>query len=470
MTSPTTPLRVRFAPSPTGLMHVGHLRAALPNVLLATKTGATLILRFEDSDFQRNKIDSEPAIFEDLTWLGFTFAEGPHVGGPVAPYRTIERADRGDYTAAVQKLMDMGRAYECFTTPEELDLLRKVQTMKGEPPRYDNRHRDLTDAQKAAFRAEGRQPVIRFRLSDEDIVFQDLIRGEQRFKPENLGGDPVIVRSTGLPLFTFYGCVDDIAMGITHVIRGEDHITNAAIQIQMYKAFGATPPQFAHIPLMLDAEGHKMSKRLGGLSIRQLRQGGYLPQAILSYMSGLGLAEAARPGATLTELAAAFDFARCGKAPVRFDEEQLAHTNMAALHVSTWADISIYATAFIPETISVAQMESLWPMLREGLNTLADIPTALAPLTQLPAKQEFSATDRAFIEVAVDALPTPFTPDTWKQWTDALKATTGRKGKDLFMPLRRALTGAEHGPDMASLLPFWGEATTRARIAAALGQ
>lgn len=183
-------VRVRFAPSPTGFMHVGHLRAALPNTLLALHSQGTMILRFEDSDFDRNKLESEPAFFEDLAWLGFEFQEGPHAGGPVGPYRTLERHERGDYKAAVEKLMAQGRAYECFTSPEELDLLRKIQTGKGEPPRYDNRHRNLTEEQKAEFRAQGRQSVIRFKLEDKPISWVDLIRGEQTFKPENLGGRP----------------------------------------------------------------------------------------------------------------------------------------------------------------------------------------------------------------------------------------------------------------------------------------
>jgi glutamyl-tRNA synthetase len=451
-------------------MHVGHLRAALPNVLLGLKEHGTLILRFEDSDFQRNKPESETAFMADLAWLGFVFAEGPHLGGPVGPYRTVERADRGDYNAAVKKLMDIGRAYECFTTPEELDLLRKVQTMKGEPPRYDNRHRNLTEEQKAAFRAEGRQPVIRFKLEDKDITWVDLIRGEQTFKPENMGGDPVIVRSNGMPLFTFYGAVDDIAMGITHVIRGEDHVTNAAIQIQMYEALGATPPQFAHIALMLDKEGHKMSKRLGALTITSLRQQGYLPNAVLSYMGSLGLSETPRPNATLTELAENFSFARCGKAPARFDEDQLAHTNAAALHTATWDEVSAYAMPFVPQDTTPAAMETLWLLVRESLNTLADIPAALKPLQAMPGMQPFTADEKGFIEAALAALPSPFTPEAWKDWTGALKASTGRKGKDLFMPLRRALTGQEHGPELANLLTLWGEEGTRARLTASLGR
>lgn len=460
-------IRVRFAPSPTGLMHVGHLRAALPNVLLALKEKGTLILRFEDSDFQRNKPESEAAFFEDLAWLGFEFNEGPHLGGPVAPYRTIERAERGDYTAAVQKLMDAGRAYECFTSPEELDLLRKIQTSKGEPPRYDNRHRDLTDAQKAKFRAEGRQPVIRFKLQEDPISWVDAIRGEQTFLPDNLGGDPVIVRSTGLPLFTFYGAVDDIAMRITHVIRGEDHVTNAAVQIQLYEALGVTPPQFAHIALMLDKEGHKMSKRLGALTIRKLREDGFLPGAILSYMASLGLSETPSPNATLAQLSENFGLDKCGKAPVKFDEDQLQHTNTSALHHSEWNSVSQLADSFIPATTSPAQVESLWPLVRESLHTLADIPSALQPILQSPAAQTFSAEDKSFIATALQSLPATFTETTWGEWTGQLKTLTGRKGKELFMPLRRALTGQEHGPELAQLLPVWGRDEVARRLESA---
>lgn len=457
-------IRVRFAPSPTGHMHVGHLRAALPNVLLALKEKGTLILRFEDTDLERNKLDSEHAFMEDLAWLGFEFHEGPHLGGPHVPYRTIERADRGDYTAAVKKLMAMGRAYECFTTPEELDLLRKIQTGKGEPPRYDNRHRHLTEAQKQAYRAEGREPVIRFVLEDKPITWVDLIRGEQTFHPHNLGGDPVIVRSNGIPLFTFAGAVDDIAMQITHVIRGEDHITNAAVQLQIYAALGATPPQFAHIPLMLDKEGHKMSKRLGALTIGQLRKNGYIPNALLSYTAGLGLSESPRQGAPLPELAQHFDFARCGKAPVRFDEDQLLATNSTALHHAEWADVAAHAAPFFPMGMEEPQQKVLWPLLRESLNTLADIEDALHPILNAPKKVELTAEERAFIAEAAALLPATFSATTWMEWTLALKEKTGRKGKELFMPLRVALTGQHHGPELAALLPLWGHDEVKSRL------
>lgn len=467
-------IRVRYAPSPTGLMHVGHLRAALPNMLLALKgqqgVPGTMVLRIEDTDFDRNKTDSEDGFYRDLAWLGFTFQEGPHKGGDYGPYRTMERAERGDYQAATAKLMAMGRAYECFTTPEELDLLRKIQTSKGEPPRYDNRHRDLTEAQKAAFRAEGRTPVIRFRIKDGEIVFQDLIRGEQRFKTENIGGDPVIVRSNGVPLFSFAGAVDDIAMGITHVIRGEDHIVNAAVQVQIYEALGATPPQFAHVALMLDKEGRKMSKRFGALSIESLRQQGYLPSALNGYIASLGFAELPRANASLQELADSFDFARVGKAPVRFDEDQLAHTNATNLHLSVWDDVAPYAVPFLPEFATASQLEALWPMVRELIDTLAGIPAALEPILKAPAPATLSEDEQAFIRTACDVLPVTFTATTWSDWTAELKALTGRKGKDLFMPLRRALTGQEHGPELAQLLPVWGPEEVRNRLQACSGK
>lgn len=457
-------IRVRYAPSPTGLMHVGHLRAALPNILLGLKEQGTIVLRIEDTDVVRNKDDSEFGFYQDLAWLGFEFAEGPHKGGNYGPYRTMERAERGDYKAATEKLMASGRAYECFTSPEELDLLRKIQSSKGEPPRYDNRHRDLTEEQKAAFRAEGRVPVIRFRMNDGEIVFNDLIRGEQRFKTENIGGDPVIVRSNGVPLFSFAGAVDDIAMEITHVIRGEDHIVNAAVQVQLYEALGAPLPQFAHIALMLDKEGHKMSKRFGALSIKTLREQGYLPSALNGYIASLGFAEAPHANATLQELAENFEFSRVGKAPVRFDEDQLAHTNATNLHHSTWEEVAPFAVPFLPAYATSSQMETLWPMVREGISTLADIPAALEPILKAPANVHLSTDDKAFIVTATNALPATFSASTWAEWTTELKALTGRKGKELFMPLRRALTGQEHGPELAQLLPVWGPEEVKSRL------
>lgn len=458
--------RVRFAPSPTGRMHVGHLRAAIPNALFARREGGTFIVRFEDTDIERQVTDAENLFMADFRWLGIEPDESPDHGGSTSPYNTLARHERGDYQQAVQKLMDMGRAYECFTTPDELDAMRKVQAARNEPPHYDNRHRDLTAEQKEKFRAEGRQPVIRFRLKEETIVFQDLVRGTQRFEARNLGGDPVIVRSNGVPLFTLGGVVDDIAMGITHVIRGEDHVVNTAQQVQIFQALGADLPVFAHFPMMLDKEGHKMSKRLGSLRVEDLRHAGYVPRGIVAYMAGLGFSEAP-PVETMDAMAAWFDVSKVGRAPVRFDEDMLRVMNAKVLHSMPYAEAEPLLQPFMPaEALARQRMPAFWDAARENIETLQDVADWYRIVFETPEKADFSGEDLAYIQLALAHLPQgDFNSDTWPQWTTALKAATGRKGKALFMPLRLALTGQEQGPDMASLLPVIGAEAARERLA-----
>ncbi len=458
-------LRVRFAPSPTGYMHVGHLRAALPNALVAQKESGTFVLRFEDTDIERQVDGAEEKMIAALNWLGLPSNENIAVGGDYGPYNTLARAERGDYKNAIQTLLSSGRAYECFASTDELDVMRKLQRNRNEPPRYDNRHRDLTEAEKEAFRNEGRQPVIRFKLNDETIVFRDLVRGAQKFEAKNLGGDPVIVRSNGIPLFTLAGVVDDINMNITHVIRGEDHVVNTAQQVQIFAALGAELPVFAHLPMMLDAEGQKMSKRLGSLTIDQLKTRGFLPQAICSYMAGLGFSEAP-PTNSMSDLANWFDLSKIGRAPVRFDEQQLVRLNAGLLHKTSFADIKDQLPDFLPaEALTRQRLEAFWNSARENIETLADLTDLYNIAFEAPASTEMPSEDVDFIKEAANHLPAePLTPDSWGTWTNTLKEATGRKGKGLFMPLRLALTGQAHGPDMANLLPVIGHAATLERL------
>ncbi len=445
---------------------MGHLRAALPNALFAKKHGGTFILRFEDTDIERQVADAETLLMADFHWLGLNPDESQAQGGQTPPYNTLARHERGDYRQAVEKLIEMGRAYECFTTPDELDAMRKVQAARNEPPHYDNRHRDLTAAQKAAFRAEGRQPVIRFRLQNETIIFHDLVRGEQRFEARHLGGDPVIVRSSGVPLFTLGGVVDDIAMGITHVIRGEDHVVNTAQQVQIFQALGANLPTFAHLPMMLDKEGHKMSKRLGALRIEDLRNAGYVPRGILGYMAGLGFSEAA-PTNGIQALADWFDLEKIGRAPVRFDEDMLKVANAKVLHNMPFTEAEPLLQPFLPaQAFARERLPAFWAAARENIETLADVKDWYQLVFAAPADVDFSAEDAAFIQQACQHLPAgPYDTATWGAWTATLKAATGRKGKALFMPLRLALTGQAHGPDMASLLPVIGAQAVQERLA-----
>lgn len=463
----TSNARLRFAPSPTGFMHVGHMRAALPNALSAKRAGATFVLRFEDTDIDRQVDNAEAAMLADLTWLGLTPDESIEHGGDTGPYNTLARAERGDYTKAIDALMKAGRAYECFASPDELEVMRKLQRNRNEPPRYDNRHRDLTDAEKDAFRAEGRQPVIRFKLEDGTIEFEDLVRGTQKFEAKNLGGDPVIVRSNGVPLFTLAGVVDDINMNITHVVRGEDHVVNTAQQVQIFEALGAQLPVFAHLPMMLDADGHKMSKRLGSLTIRQLKERGFLPQAICSYMAGMGFSEAA-PTDSLAELANWFDLTKVGRAPVRFDEQQLVRLNATLLHSTSFEEIEPGLQDFLPaEALDRQRLPAFWIAARENIETLADLKDLYDIAFTAPAGMDIPEEDKEYIASAGAHLPEgELTLDSWSVWTSALKEASGRKGKSLFMPLRLALTGQSHGPDMANLLPVIGRDAVLERLEA----
>lgn len=446
-------------------MHVGHLRAALPNALYAQKENGTFVLRFEDTDIERQVDGAEEKMLAAMAWLGLTSQENISVGGDFGPYNTLARAERGDYTAAIKKLLDMGRAYECFASTDELDVMRKLQRNRNEPPRYDNRHRDLSDAEKEKFRSEGRQPVIRFKLNDETIVFRDLVRGAQKFEAKNLGGDPVIVRSNGVPLFTLAGVVDDINMEISHVIRGEDHVVNTAQQVQIFAALGAELPIFAHLPMMLDAEGQKMSKRLGSLTIQQLKERGFLPQAICSYMAGMGFSEAP-PTESMAALANWFDLSKIGRAPVRFDEQQLVRLNATLLHNVEFADIEPLLADFLPaEALNRERLPAFWQAARENIETLADLNDLYQTAFENPPTADMPAEDKDYAKEAANHLPPePFNAETWQTWTTTLKEKTGRKGKGLFMPLRLALTGQSHGPDMANLLPVIGHAATLERL------
>ncbi len=461
-------VRVRFAPSPTGNMHIGHIRAALPNYLFALREKGTFIVRMEDTDLERHVEEAEAQMLADLEWLGMHADESPLHGGDFGPYRTRERAKRGDYEDAVKKLMDAGRAYECFVTEQELDVMRKLQRQRNEPPRYDNRHRDLTEEKKAEFRAKGMEPVIRFKLEDGDIEFEDMVRGTVKFEAQHLGGDPVIVRSNGIPLFTLAGCVDDINQKITHVVRGEDHVANTAMQVQIFKALGATPPMFAHVPMLLDAEGHKFSKRKGSLSVVALRNKGYVPQAIMAYMASLGFSFGTEPR-TLEELAKLYDLTTMSRSAARFDEEQLTRTNATYLHSLNLADIEDQLKTVMPEfDLDGDQAATFWKAVRENIETLADV-KELYTICFGNIQGRVEKDDADFIKEALGFLPSgPFDTSTWGQWTGALKEQTGRKGKALFMPLRLALTGQSHGPDLSLLLPVMGEEKTKQRLESSL--
>lgn len=459
-------VRVRFAPSPTGKLHVGNIRTALMNALYAKRSGGTFVLRFEDTDFEREVRGAETQMLDDLSWLGILPDEGPHKEAEYGPYYTMERAKRGDYEKALEKLFADGRAYECFVTKDELDLMRKIQTSQGKPPHYDNRHRDLSEDEKESFRAQGRESVIRFKLNEGKIRFEDMVRGTVEFDAANLGGDPVIVRSNGVPIFAFGGAVDDVNQNITHVIRGEDHVTNTAIQVQIFEALGGHMPTFAHMPMLAAEDGSKLSKRLDSFSLQELRAAGYHPLAILNYIASLGFSDMPK-ASSVEELAQQVDICKMGRSTVRLDVAQLKKANAGILHELSFEEATPYlekvdAWKSVPE----AHRALFWNTVRGNIESFDEVSALVsicfADSLNVPALE---ADDKGYIEAAVECLPaSPYTEATWQEWTGALQEKTGRKGKALFMPLRLALTGMNHGPELANLMPIMGEELTKKRL------
>jgi len=463
-------VRVRFAPSPTGKVHVGNVRTALVNVLFARKTGGQFILRFEDTDLERQVDDAEQNMLAALKWLGMTPDESIDHGGDFGPYRTRERDARGDYKAALDKLFGLGLAYECFVSKDELDMIRRLRTSRGLPSGYDNRHRDLTEAEREAFRKEGRVPVIRFKLLDGEILFEDMVRGSVRYEAQHLGGDPVIVRSNGMPTFAFAGAVDDINQKMTHIIRGEDHVTNTAIQVRIFEALSGGCPKFAHLPMMLDHDGGKLSKRLDSLSITQLQERGYMAEAIVSYLAAIGTSVDPTLG-TIDELAERFDFAKMGRAPVRFDLDQVDRLNAQIIHQMPWGEVKDRMRVLTSSNMDEATLETFWYTVRPNLKRLEEVTDQFNLCFAEIQPANLGADDASYIRAAEETLPKgPYTKETWGQWVGTLKEKTGRKGKELFMPLRLALTGVEHGPELADLLPLIGEDRARKRLHKAAGK
>ena len=429
---------VRFAPSPTGLLHVGNIRAALFNWLFARRHGGKFVLRLDDTDRQRSKPEYEAAIEQDLTWLGLVWD---------AKERQSDRLSH--YDAARDKLIASGRLYPCYETPEELDFKRKRLQAQGRPPVYDRAALKLDAAARAKLEAEGRTPHWRFKLISEEVRWDDLVRGAQHVD-EASQSDPVLVRADGSYLYSFTSVVDDIDMAITHVIRGEDHVTNTGAQIQMFEALGGTVPVFGHLPLLVDAKGAGLSKRTGSLSIGDLRAGGIEARASAALRARIGTADAVEPVTSLDTLVATVDFARVGRAAARFSEEELAHLSARTLHAMPYADVRARLGADVDET--------LWLAVRGNLTKLDD---AKAWATVVRGSITPVIEDAAFLTEAAAKLPSePWGETTWKDWTSGL----GRKGKALFHPLRLALTAQEKGPEMAKLLPLIGRTKAAARL------
>ncbi|MBB1499045.1 glutamate--tRNA ligase [Paracoccus sp. MC1862] len=429
----------RFAPSPTGHIHVGNLRTALMNYLIARKTGGTFILRLDDTDRERSKQEYADGIQRDLEWLGLQWD------------RTERQSDRLDrYAEAADALRGAGRLYEVFETPTELDLKRKKQLNMGKPPVYDRAGLALSNEDRERLRAEGREGYWRFRLDQERIEWPDGIIGDVSIDAASVS-DPVLIRHDGQVLYTFASSVDDVDMGVTDIVRGADHVTNTATQIQIIRALGSEPPRFAHHSLLTGPGGEELSKRLGTLSLRDLREQGVAPEALLSLMARLGSNQPVTLRMSLDELAEGFDLSQFGASPTKFDAEDLwPLTRERNQHLPFEAVRDRIAAMGVPGDIA----ERFWSVARANITKLDDLGEWWS-LMRDGAQPLIDPEDAEFIPQALAMLPArPWTGATWGEWTGAVKAATGRKGKGLFMPLRKALTGMDHGPEMADLMPL----------------
>lgn len=428
----------RFAPSPTGYLHIGNLRAALFNFLIARKAGGTFILRLDDTDPVRSKPEYAEGIQEDLRWLGLEWDRIETQSSRLARYAEV-----------AAQLRASGRLYECFETPTELDLKRKKQLNMGNPPVYDRAALRLSDAEKDALRAE-RGGYWRFQLDHKRIEWQDGILGSQSIDAASVS-DPVLIRADGQVLYTLASVTDDTDMGITNVVRGLDHVTNTATQIQIIEAMGCELPRFAHHSLLTGAQGEALSKRLGVLALRDLRAAGVEPMAIISLMARLGSSQPVELRHNMQDVIDGFDLSDFGASPTKFDDADLSPLSARYLHARSTAEMSNDLTAIgVPEIVA----DAFWLAIRENIETRADIKNWWS-LCSNGVAPEVDEGDLDFVREALGCLPPqPFDETTWGAWTSALKETSGRKGKSLFMPLRKALTGMGHGPDMKRLLPL----------------
>ena len=434
---------LRFAPSPTGRIHIGNARTAILNWLMALKTGGQLVLRYDDTDTARSTQEYADGIAADLDWLG------------IKPHRVEWQSKRfARYDEVANKLRAEGRLYACYETADELDRRRKRQMARGAPPVYDRAALKLSEDDKRKLEAEGRKPHWRFKLDGRVVEWNDLIRGPQHIDTSSLS-DPVLVREDGTYLYTLPSVIDDIDFEITHVIRGEDHVVNTAVQIEITEALGGKVPAYAHHSLLTGADGKGLSKRLGSLSIASMRESGLEPMAVVSHAALLGTSDNIHPCPDYAELVDGFSLDKLSRAPARFDEAELLHLNAKLLHHMPWDQVKDRLPG---------QTEGFWLAVRGNIERLGDAET-WARVVIGPVDAVIAEDDKGFIADARELLPEgPWDGTTWKAWTEAVKAKTGRKGKPLFMPLRLALTGLDHGPELAQLLPLIGRERALARL------
>ena len=428
----------RFAPSPTGYMHIGNLRTALFNYLISRKSGGTFILRIDDTDPERSKQEYVDGIKQDLEWLGLHWDRVEHQS---------DRFDR--YAEIADQLRDMGKFYECFETPVELDLKRKKQLNMSKPPVYDRSGLALTEAERDELRSE-RAAHWRFMLDQNRIEWADGILGDLSIDAASVS-DPVLIRGDGQVLYTLASICDDTDMGVTHVVRGSDHVTNTATQIQMIRAIGGTVPEFAHHSLLTGPKGEGLSKRLGSLALRDIRESGVQPMALLSHLARLGSSDPVELCGSIDEIVAGFDLKKFGSAPTKFDKADLYP--LTAKYLQS-LDLSAVLGKISAMGVPTDEAETFWNAVRGNILTLKDL-DGWWGLIQKGADPKIDDEDQEFVSRAIALLPDrPFDNQTWSTWTQEVKVATGRKGKSLFMPLRKALTGMSHGPDMGTLLPL----------------
>ena len=436
----------RFAPSPTGRLHVGNVRTALMNWLFVRERGGKFILRIDDTDLERSTNEYEEGIKEDLGWLGLNWDE------------SFNQSHRfPSYEAAAAKLKADGLLYACYETADELDRQRKLQRVQSKPPVYNRAGLSLTDAEIAAYEAEGRKPHWRFKLSGETVRWTDMVRGEQSVDTSSLS-DPVLIRGDGSFLYTLPSVVDDIEAKITHVIRGEDHVTNSGAQIEVFKALSDHLPTFAHTPLLVGKDGKGLSKRIGSLSMKELKEQGLEPLAICSLLGKIGTSDPIEARPSMEVLKDEFSFDKIGRAPARFDEDELLLINGRLLHETPYETVREHL-----ERLNVGGNEDFWNLIRTNVSKVSDA-AGWSTVIYSPMPGRIEDEDKNFCMAAANALPDVLTSETWSEWTNTLKVDHARKGKTLFLPLRRALTGSDRGPEMGKLLELLGVEKAKARL------
>jgi len=436
----------RFAPSPTGKLHVGNVRTALMNWLFVREQGGKFILRIDDTDLGRSTNAYEDQIKEDMTWLGLSWDE------------TFNQSHRFKlYEQAADKLRKAGLLYPAYETSEELDRQRKLQRVQNKPPVYNRAALELTDEQKHAYELEGRKPHWRFKLSGKTVTWNDVVRGPQNVDTSSLS-DPVLIRGDGSFLYTLPSVVDDIEAKITHVIRGEDHVTNSGAQIEVFQALSDHLPSFAHTPLLVGKDGKGLSKRLGSLSMDQLREQGIEPLAICSLLGKIGTSDPIEVRPSLEVLKNEFTFSKIGRAPARFDENELKLLNARLLHDTPYEDVRDRLLA-----LGVEDDQNFWLLVRSNVEKLSDA-AGWSTVLHAPMPGQIADQDKEFCKLAAACLPDDIRPETWHDWTQDLKEKANRKGKGLYLPLRLALTGRGRGPEMDKLLVLLGSETAKGRL------